>query len=125
MLLNDTLSKLSLAQLKQAVQLKEQITILENQMAAIFDGDASLSSPPLAIRQDRGGPRAMSPAARARIAAAQKARWAKFHAARGTIPAKSRYAAAPRAGGMSAAGRARIIAAQKARWARFRAQQGR
>jgi hypothetical protein len=53
----------------------------------------------------------MRPAARARIAAAQKARWAKFHESRGTIP----KSALPKKGGMSPIGRARIIAAQKAR----------
>jgi hypothetical protein len=66
----------------------------------------------------------MSPEARLRIAAAQKARWARFHAERGT-PARASLKP-KRTNGISAEGRARIIAAQKARWARFHAQnQGR
>src|SRR5438093_6218623 len=62
------------------------------------------------------GPRKMSAAARARISASQKARWAR---ARGqkvvSIAPKHR---------ISAAGLARIRAAQRARWARIRKRQG-
>ena len=53
--------------------------------------------------------RKMSAAGRARIAAAQKARWAK---AKGQATAKRK---------LSAAARKRIAAAQRARWAKFRA----
>jgi hypothetical protein len=58
------------------------------------------------------GKRTMSPAARARISAAQKARWAKT---KGT-PAK----VAPGKRFMSPAARAKIAASQKARWARMK-----
>ncbi len=74
----------------------------------------------------------MSAEGRERIAAAAKARWAKFHAQQGSSQAKSAPAAAPAAAApaspgsgrrkMSAAGRAAIIAAQKARWAKIRGQ---
>ena len=57
------------------------------------------------------GRRSLSAAARARIAAAQRARWAKT---RGTKTKARRK--------ISAAGLARIRAAQKARWAKVRAQ---
>ena len=60
----------------------------------------------------------MSAAARARIAAAQKARWAKQ---KGESETAAPSAAPKRKRKMSAAGRARIIAATKARWARVRA----
>jgi hypothetical protein len=53
--------------------------------------------------------RKMSAAGKARIAAAQRARWAKV---KGQAKPKRK---------MSAAGRARIVAAQKARWAKIRA----
>ena len=66
----------------------------------------------------RGRPR-MSANARARIAAAQRARWAK---AKGQAE-PSKVAIAPkRKRRMSEEGRARIIAATKARWARVRAE---
>jgi hypothetical protein len=57
----------------------------------------------------------MSAAGRARIAAAQRARWAKIKAA------KSPKSAKPARKKISAAGIARIRAAQKARWAKIKA----
>ena len=77
----------------------------------------------------------MSPEAKARIVAAQKERWAKFHAAQAkgknngkAAPAKTAPGtqAPPVAGKrrvISAEGRARLVEAAKARWARFRAGQ--
>ena len=59
----------------------------------------------------------MSAAGRARVAAAQKKRWAKIKgaaAAPATKPAKKK-------GKISAAGKARIAAAQKARGAKIKA----
>jgi hypothetical protein len=158
-MLNVSISNLSLEQLKQAVQLKEQIAGLEAQLADILSG-ISTAAPAFtfptvttAAPRTSGGRRQMSPEARARIAAAQRARWAKFRGDTGSAakPAKTRgpggmsaegrerIAAAQRArwakgtvprrllpkkNGLSPAGRARLIAAQKARWARFRAQKG-
>ena len=58
----------------------------------------------------------LSAAARARIGAAQRARWAKVKANKG----QSNGAAAPKRT-MSAAGRKRIAAAQRARWAKLKA----
>jgi hypothetical protein len=61
--------------------------------------------------------RTMSAAGKARIAAAQRERWAKVKAAKGeSVKPKS---VKPKRR-LSAAGRARIIAATKARWAAFR-----
>ena len=61
------------------------------------------------------GPRKMSAAARARISASQKARWAKARSQKVVSIAKRH---------ISAAGLARIRAAQRARWARIRKRQG-
>jgi hypothetical protein len=69
------LNVLSLAQLKQAVSLKEKISKLEAQLASL------LGSPTAQGKPDRRR-RAMSAAGRARISAAQKARWAKLKAAK-------------------------------------------
>ena len=60
------------------------------------------------------GRRTMSAAARARISASQKARWAKTRGKVVSIAKRKRH--------ISAAGLARIRAATKARWARWRAQ---
>ena len=57
--------------------------------------------------------RHMSAAGRARIAAGQKARWAKIKGKKADAPKKHHK--------MSAAGRARIAAAAKARWAKAKA----
>lgn len=62
------------------------------------------------------GKRNMSPEGRARIIAAQKKRWAKIKASKGTTAEKPK---AKRK--ISAAGRAKIAAAQKARWAKIKA----
>ena len=91
-------STLSLNQLKQAVQLKEQITGLENELAAILGGSVA------------------APA----IAAAQKARWAVYRQSKGTAPKSIR--ASKRT--ISPIHRARLAAAQKARWAKYRKAMG-
>ncbi len=60
--------------------------------------------------------RKLSAAGRARIAAAQRARWAKVRGG------KQNVVAMPKRRTMSAAARKKIAAAQRARWARVRAQ---
>jgi hypothetical protein len=104
---------LSVSDLRKAANLKERIEALEKELSRLIgSAPSAASSTDSAPRKKRG----MSAAGRARIIAAQKARWAKVHAAKGGAkPAKKKKR------GMSAAGRARIIAAQKARWAKVRA----
>jgi hypothetical protein len=63
------------------------------------------------------GRRPMSPAARKRIAAAQRKRWA---AVRGQQPKTVAKAARPKKRKLSAAGRRAILEATKRRWAAFR-----
>jgi hypothetical protein len=60
------------------------------------------------------GKRQLSAAARARIAAAQKARWAKFRSESEVVPIRKKRT-------MSAAARRKIAAAQRARWAKVNA----
>ena len=64
--------------------------------------------------------RKISAAGRARIAEAQRQRWAKLKGNSG--PTKS-VATAPKKRTMSVAARKRIAAAQRARWAKFKAAQ--
>jgi hypothetical protein len=59
----------------------------------------------------------MSPAARARIAAAQRARWAKVKNSKVVS-----IAAGKKKRTLSASALARILVAQKARWAKWRKQ---
>ena len=100
------ISELSIQQLKKAVALKERISKLEAELASLTG--ASSKAP--AAKKRKG----MSAAGRARVAAAQKKRWAKIKGKTKTKPAKKK-------GKMSAAGRAAIVAAQKARWVKIKA----
>ena len=64
--------------------------------------------------------RTISAAGRARIAAAQRARWAKV---RGNAGQKQNVVSMPKKRTMSAAARRKIAAAQRARWAKVKAAQ--
>ena len=104
--MNDLLS-LTPAQLKEMAELKEEISALEKELASIFGSPATAAPAPK--RKFK-----MSAAGRARIAAAQKARWAKAKKSEPAPAVKKKRT-------MSAAGRARIAAAAKARWAKAKA----
>ena len=83
-------------------------------------GSASSSAAP--AKAGRGGKRTMSPAARARIAAAQKARWAKQKGGKTESPkAASNGASVKPKRKMSAAGRKAIADAARKRWATAKA----
>lgn len=101
--------------LEEALHIRRQIASLQDKLTTIF-GDAEETP---AAAKKRGGRRTMSPAARARIAAAQRARWAKTK--RNQAPAAAvKAAAGPRKKKrrpMSAEARAKIATAAKARWA--------
>ena len=60
------------------------------------------------------GTRKLSASARARIAAAQRARWAKFRGTAKASPVRGKRT-------LSAAARKKIAAAQRARWAKVKA----
>ena len=70
------------------------------------------------VYSNGSGPRKLSASARARIAAAQRARWAKARKNAGSrakvVPIKSKRK-------LSAAARKKIAAAQRARWAKVKA----
>jgi hypothetical protein len=86
---------------------------LEAKLASITDGDAPAAAPVVRGRRRR---RKMSPAAKARIAAAQRARWAKVkgRAAAPKTEVKKKRKVSP-------ATKARLAAIAKARWARVKA----
>ena len=97
-------------------QLKKEHARLSRQIQGI---SAALSAFGAAYGERTGTRRKMSAAGRARIAAAQRARWAKVK--RGTGPA--RLVSMPKKRSMSAAARKKIAAAQRARWAKVKANQ--
>jgi hypothetical protein len=99
-------NSLSVAQLRKAVAIKEQIEQLETQLASIF-GERTM---PEVVGKKR---RRISAAGKANMAAAARARWDKIKGTQ-TTPTKKRRK-------MSAEGRARISAAAKVRWKKAKA----
>lgn len=100
------LLSLTSEQLERAAKIKDEIGRLEGELSAIF-GTRSGSAP--------ATKRTMSRAAKAKIAAAQKARWAKVKVESPAKPTTKKKRT------MSAAGRAKIAAAAKKRWAKAKA----
>ena len=98
------LQNLTVEQLRKVVAIKEQIESLEAQLTSIAGGDSPVGAATTVARR-----RKMSRAARASIAAAQRARWAKLKAG----DSKKRK--------VSAATRAKMAANARARWARVKA----
>lgn len=108
---------LSLAKLKEALSLREQIHSLEARLGSLF---GSGETKPSRGRRGRGR-RPMSAATRAKLAAAARARWAGVRksggAAKSARPGKRRS-------GLTAAGRKKLSDAMKARWAARRKAAG-
>jgi hypothetical protein len=108
----DYMLNLSSKQLRKAATLKEKIHSLENELYRILGSPVKSAAPVFPKKK-----RKMSAAGRAKIVAAQKARWAKVKGRKSTAkPVKKARRK------MSAAGRAKIAAAAKARWAKAKAQ---
>ena len=101
-----TLSDLSVSQLKRAVSIKERIEKLTRELSSILgkSGDSNKAA---------NSSRTMSLAARRKIAAAQKARWAKLRRAKSQ--ARSAKPAAKKT--VSPATRKKLAAKLKAYWA--------
>jgi hypothetical protein len=106
------LQNLTVDQLRKVVAIKEQIEQLRSQLDSFADGDGAAPA-------RRGGRRRMSASARARIAAAQRARWAKVKAGRSN-GAATKPAEKPKRR-VSRATRARLALLAKARWAKAKA----
>jgi len=66
---------------QEETKLQRQLTAVKGAIAVLNDGPKTTASPGYTGSPNgRGGKRAMSAAARARISRATKARWAKFRA---------------------------------------------
>jgi hypothetical protein len=108
---------ISIDQLKRAIVVAEQIQALQAEYAAILGNrpTASAAAAPSATKGRKR--RKMSPEARARIVAAQKARWAKIRSGKAAkAPAAKAPAPARKKRTITPEGRARLAAAMKARW---------
>jgi hypothetical protein len=120
-----SINNLSIQQLRQAADLKEKIAGLEKQLSAVLGSAPKAAAAPTPAPKKKGG---MSAAGKARIVAAQKARWAKIKAAKAVKPVVKAAAPAAKVAKpakkkfvMSAAAKAKISAAAKARWAKIKA----
>ena len=120
-----SIQNLSVKQLHQAANLKEKIEVLTKQLSQLLGSTNKTVIAPKGVKgpKKKGG---MSAAGRAKIAAVQKARWAKIRAAKPVIQASSfkvvsAVKPAKKKFKMSAAAKAKISAAAKARWAKIKA----
>ena len=109
--MNTSLSNLTARQLRQAADIRERIDTLQREMGRILSSSAPAGNG--ASPQKKS---AMSPAVRARIAAAARARWAKIKGKRGSAKAQP-----PPIRKMSAEARARLAAIARARWKKAKA----
>ena len=103
---------LTITQLKRAAAIKEQIEVLNRELRSILSESAQSIGAPAKTPT-------MSDAVKKKIAAAQKARWAKLRGAKPATPVKP--AAKPNKTTVSAATRAKLSAKLKAFWAAKRA----
>lgn len=111
----NAITTLSAQQLRHAADIKDKIESLHGELGRILGSAArSILSPAPASKKRH----TMSAAARAKIAAAAKARWAKVKGTKSTSTAAPKQKAKRQ---MSAAARAKIAAAAKARWAKVKA----
>jgi len=121
----------SIAQLQRAIAISEQIETLKAELKSVLSGGQSTEGVSTGNGKEASAEpkaksrRTMSASARARIAAAQKLRWAKSkgEVAETTSEVKSAKKgpkAEKKKRTMSPEARARIVAAQKKRWAAFK-----
>ena len=107
-----SLINLSVQTLRKAADLKEKITSLEKQLVSILGSSTKTTTK--APKKKRG----MSAAGKARIAKAQKARWAKIKAVKPAVKANPVKKARKK---MSSAAKANLSKLAKARWAKVKA----
>ena len=105
--------KLQAALLNEKSRIEARLTAIKR----VLDVNGSTVTSAAEPTAKRGGRRQFSAATKAKMAAAQKARWAKLKGTSTTTTAP----ATKKKRKMSAAGRAAIKAAQKARWAKVKA----
>jgi hypothetical protein len=108
--MNSLLSSLSAQDFRRAAEIKEKIDSLQNELAKILGTESVTTN-----RQARPGKRKMSAAAKARIAAGARARWARVKGAESPEPVKKIRKK------RSAAARARLSAIAKERWRKVKA----
>ena len=102
---------------EERMHAKEQVKKLDQAIVAI-EGIVGKGNLGFAGRGQKGKKRTMSAAARRKIAAAQRARWARVKNLKPVLVTTKTSTARKRT--LSPAARRKIAAAQRARWAKFR-----
>jgi len=102
---------ISVKDLQEAISIRQQIDNLQQRLSSLLRGAPQRPTGPTA----RG--RFFSPATRAKLAAAARARWARTRGTGGAAPAK-------RKGQLTLAGRRKLSQLMKARWAARRRAAG-
>ena len=108
-----SIASISVESLREIITIKEQITVLEQKLAALLGGKAATK---VSKAGRKPGRKKMSPEGRAKIIAAQKARWSKVKSAKAEAPAKAEKPAKKKRT-ISPEHRAKLRAMMKARWA--------
>jgi hypothetical protein len=98
---------ITLESLEEAIGIRKQMDTLEKRLAALLGNNISPNSTTPKSR------RRMSPAARAKIATAARARWARMKGGQPNGAVKS----PAKKGGLTPAGRRKLSQMMKARWA--------
>lgn len=106
---------------EQRSQAEVQIQKLDSAITVLADLVGRNGLAPVQSSSQRG--RVVSAVARRRMAAAQRARWAKVRQQAESTNSRKASATPLATRTLSATARRKIAAAQKARWAKFRAQQ--
>ena len=114
----------NLAQLKQALSIAEKIESLQSELTSVVGGGSTVASLIEAASAPvvKLGKRTMSAATKAKMRAAQQARWAMKRGGSvvNSVVKTEKKLVKKAKGTMSAEGRARTVAAQKARWAQIK-----
>ena len=105
---------ISVKELQEAISIRQQIDNLQRRLSSLLRGAPQRPTAPTAAPARTATGRYFSPATRAKLAAAAKARWARRRGA-GTVAAAA--APAKRKGQLTPAGRKKLSQLMKARWA--------
>ncbi len=106
---------ISVKDLQEAISIRHQIDNLQRRLSSLLRGAPQR---PTAPTGPTAAGRFFSPATRAKLAAAARARWARRRGTGAAAPVKSTGAAAPgKRGQLTPAGRRKLSQLMKARWA--------
>ena len=110
---------ISVKELQEAISIRQQIDNLQQRLSSLLRGAPQRPASTTSPKGPTATGRFFSPATRAKLAAAARARWARRRGTGAAAPAKSTGAAAPskKKGQLTAAGRRKLSLLMKARWA--------